>query len=91
MQYVLSGDSLVVDQERCTGCRRCEEVCPHAVFTVDDRKVAVTNRGDCMQCGACQMNCPAGAIEVSSGVGCAAAVVSGLRRGNGGGASCSCD
>jgi NAD-dependent dihydropyrimidine dehydrogenase PreA subunit len=90
MRYLLSGDSLVLDQERCTGCRRCLDVCPHAVFASADRKVAVANRGDCMQCGACRMNCPEGAIEVSTGVGCAAAVVSGLRRGRGGEARCDC-
>ncbi len=90
MQYLLSGDSLVLDQERCTGCHRCLEVCPHAVFSVADRTVAIANRDDCMQCGACQMNCPAGAIEVSTGVGCAAAVVNGLRRGGAGEGRCEC-
>jgi NAD-dependent dihydropyrimidine dehydrogenase PreA subunit len=29
----------------------------------------------CMECGACQLNCPAGAIMVDSGVGCAAAMI----------------
>jgi ferredoxin len=29
----------------------------------------------CMECGACSLNCPADAIEVKSGVGCAAAVL----------------
>ena len=83
MRYLLSGDSLVLDQGLCTGCRRCEEVCPHAVFSRTDRKAVVANRSSCMQCGACQMNCSAGAIHVSTGVGCAAAVVGGLRRGDG--------
>jgi len=50
----------------------------------------VANRGNCMQCGACRMNCPAGAIAVSTGVGCAAAIIGAMRRGDGGGASCDC-
>jgi NAD-dependent dihydropyrimidine dehydrogenase PreA subunit len=29
----------------------------------------------CMECGACQRNCPSGAIHVQSGVGCAAALM----------------
>jgi ferredoxin len=28
-----------------------------------------------MECGACQQNCPTGAIEVDSGVGCAYALM----------------
>jgi NAD-dependent dihydropyrimidine dehydrogenase PreA subunit len=91
MQYLLSGHSLVLDQERCNGCGRCEEVCPHAVFTVAARKAAIAHGEDCMECGACRVNCPVGAIAVSSGVGCAAAIVSGMLRKDGGSApSCSC-
>lgn len=90
MQYLLSGESLVLDQALCNGCGRCEEVCPHAVISVADRKAAVTRRGNCMQCGACRMNCPVDAIEVSTGVGCAAAVIGGMFRGNAGDARCEC-
>jgi hypothetical protein len=34
-----------------------------------------------MECGACRMNCPDGAIAVSSGVGCAVAIINGMRGG----------
>lgn len=90
MQYLLSGDSLILDHALCNGCGRCEEVCPHAVLAVVNRKASIVARGNCMQCGACRMNCPVGAIEVSTGVGCAAAIISAMRRGNGASTSCEC-
>jgi len=34
-----------------------------------------------MECGACQINCPSGAIAVDSGVGCAAAMIMAALRG----------
>jgi NAD-dependent dihydropyrimidine dehydrogenase PreA subunit len=79
MRYLLSGHSLVLDPARCNGCDRCEEVCPHGVFCLVRRKAVITNREECMECGACAMNCPTGAIEVSSGVGCAVAIINGMR------------
>lgn len=90
MRYLLNGHSLVLDQARCNGCGRCQEVCPHAVFSVVERKAAIVARDRCMECGACRMNCITGAIAVSSGVGCAAAVISALARGNAGNEACSC-
>ena len=90
MQYLLGGESLVLDESRCNGCGRCEEVCPHAVFSVVNRKAMVAFRGSCMQCGACRMNCPVGAIEVSTGVGCVAAILNAKRRGDSAGAHCDC-
>ncbi len=40
-----------------------------------DRAVRVVRADDCMECGACQMNCAWGAVQVESGVGCAAAMI----------------
>jgi hypothetical protein len=34
-----------------------------------------------MECGACMRNCASGAVRVTAGVGCAAAVIGGLIRG----------
>lgn len=80
-RYLRNGDSLAVDGEKCTGCGICLEVCPHAVLSFADKKAVVTDRRRCMECGACARNCPFGAITVSSGVGCAAAIINGKLKG----------
>lgn len=91
MRYLLNGHSLVLDSARCHGCGRCLEVCPHGVFALADRQAVITDRAACMECGACRMNCPEAAIQVSSGVGCAVAVLSQMRRGAGADSpSCAC-
>ncbi|MBI9044700.1 MAG: 4Fe-4S binding protein [Anaerolineaceae bacterium] len=60
--------------DRCINCLMCLAVCPHTVFGAGETCVEMINGEACMECGACQMNCPAGAISVDSGVGCAAAM-----------------
>ena len=67
-------NTLEYDPELCIGCGVCYDVCPHAVFAMNDRVAKVVKAEACMECGACQLNCPAGAITVDSGVGCAAAM-----------------
>jgi len=81
LQYLTDVVTLELDAEKCVGCKRCTEVCPHGVFVVEDRKARIADRDNCMECGACQSNCPAGAISVGAGVGCAQAVINGFLRG----------
>ena len=45
---------------------------------------------DDSECGACMVNCPTGAIEVESGVGCASAMMLAALKGKKE-ASCGCD
>lgn len=78
MRYLLNGHSLRLNPELCNGCGRCQEVCPHAVFSVERRKAEIADRGACMECGACRMNCPTGAIFVESGTGCAQLVLNSM-------------
>jgi NAD-dependent dihydropyrimidine dehydrogenase PreA subunit len=68
-------NTLRYDAHECTGCGMCLEVCPHGVFAQAGDVVTVVRGAACMECGACQMNCPTAAIQVDSGVGCAAAMI----------------
>ena len=75
LRYLEAVVTLELDREACTGCRMCLIVCPHAVFSVEDRKASIVDRDACMECGACALNCPANAIRVEAGVGCASGVI----------------
>ena len=81
-KYLKNVVSLHYDEKKCMGCGRCTEVCPHAVFDLADGKAKIIQRDLCIECGACALNCPARAIEVNAGVGCAAAVIWGWLTGN---------
>jgi ferredoxin len=87
--YLKNVATLKYDQSKCTGCGMCATVCPHRVFQVENKKAFITNIDKCMECGACELNCSAGAISVKKGVGCAAAVINSYVRN--GGVSCGCD
>ncbi len=57
----------VVDEERCRGCGRCEEVCEFGAISVVEREgrlVASVNEAVCKGCGACSVRCPTGAVRV---------------------------
>jgi heterodisulfide reductase subunit A len=54
----------VVDAERCSGCRICNDLCPFSAITFDDaRAVTEVNPALCQGCGVCVAACPAGAIH----------------------------
>jgi NAD-dependent dihydropyrimidine dehydrogenase PreA subunit len=75
MRSVSRLNTLQYDSELCTGCEMCVDVCPHAVFALHDGVVEAVRADACIECGACERNCPAGAIRVQSGVGCATAMM----------------
>jgi len=81
LRYLPNVVTLLLDLGKCTGCGRCVEVCPHAVFALENHRARIADRDACMECGACARNCPAQALSVRPGVGCAAALIlSALRR-----------
>lgn len=81
MRYLEKAVTLQFDATRCNGCAMCTQVCPHAVFAMEDKRAVLLDRGACMECGACARNCEMGAITVRAGVGCAAGVLAGLVAG----------
>jgi NAD-dependent dihydropyrimidine dehydrogenase PreA subunit len=76
--YLKNVVSLQLDPQKCNGCGMCLTVCPHQVFALINKKSSIVNRDQCMECGACKTNCQNQAIEVRSGVGCAAGIINGI-------------
>jgi ferredoxin len=70
--------TLTLFEETCNGCSMCLKVCPHDVFELSGGKAHIVRKDYCMECGACELNCPVHAITVNSGVGCAAGILSGI-------------
>jgi formate hydrogenlyase subunit 6/NADH:ubiquinone oxidoreductase subunit I len=55
---------LALSEEACTGCRKCERICPNKVIIMQDREInGDTYRfpayfaGRCMKCGLCEESC----------------------------------
>jgi len=54
----------VVDEETCTGCRRCAEVCQYHAIAVLKKPLVFPEL--CHGCGGCALVCPVGAIREES-------------------------
>lgn len=91
MKYLSNVASLTFFPEKCTGCGRCAEVCPHRVFMLREKRAFITDRDKCMECGACASNCAFGALAVDKGVGCAAALINSMITGGEPTCGCSSD
>jgi UDP-glucose 4-epimerase len=59
----MEGLTVEVDQETCTGCEDCMEVCVFAGMEMIDEKAKV-NQKRCLGCGRCASTCPNDAISI---------------------------
>lgn len=53
----------VADEQRCSGCGLCAEICSYGAITMKNR-IAVVNEMDCRGCGACAAICPSSAVSL---------------------------
>ncbi len=53
-----------VDENRCSGCRMCNELCPYSAIEFDEKKGrSKVISAVCKACGCCVASCPSGAIR----------------------------
>jgi putative YpdA family bacillithiol system oxidoreductase len=51
-----------INDDRCTGCEACIDVCPTDVLELQENKSRVLRFGDCIQCEQCVTSCPTTAL-----------------------------
>ena len=54
----------VIDEDKCTNCGNCIDVCPVEVFAKGSKKAKVAKPKECIGCRACEVQCPEDAIKV---------------------------
>jgi NAD-dependent dihydropyrimidine dehydrogenase PreA subunit len=53
-----------IDEEKCTGCGTCVDICPVGVLEIQDEKSKVVNLDECLVCRACEVQCTETAMEI---------------------------
>lgn len=81
-QHLKNVSTLKLEAEKCKACGICLTVCPRIVLVKneEDNRVHIENMDNCIECGACMINCPFGALSVEAGTGCAIAILNGLMK-----------
>ncbi len=58
-QIELEPNTAWIDEEMCSGCKTCINMCPYKAITADEeRKIAVIDPALCKGCGTCVAACP---------------------------------
>jgi len=55
----------IVDQEKCSGCGNCVEICPSEVYQMEEDKSDPVHPEECIECWACVTQCPAESIQLT--------------------------
>ena len=58
---------MIVNQNKCKACGRCEIVCQYDALTAKPKEKAFIDQDSCQVCGLCRTVCPFGAIELVGG------------------------
>jgi NADH:ubiquinone oxidoreductase subunit F (NADH-binding)/ferredoxin len=52
-----------IDEEKCTGCRRCVKVCPQEAISGEKKELHVIDQDKCIRCGSCFSACKFEAVH----------------------------
>lgn len=65
--YHKRAKKIVIDEEKCIGCKKCIQLCTSDVirFDNDNRKAVCKYTEDCEACLLCEVHCPTDAIRVT--------------------------
>lgn len=55
--------SAQIDQNKCTGCGICVDICPLEAISMENDKAKV-DKDTCTECGQCVDECPNKAIKI---------------------------
>jgi NAD-dependent dihydropyrimidine dehydrogenase PreA subunit len=63
-----------IEEDLCSGCERCSEICPVKAIVIDEvdagdakpKKLSQLDEKMCLGCGVCVNNCPTGALSLKS-------------------------
>ncbi|MFC1899847.1 4Fe-4S binding protein [Chloroflexota bacterium] len=62
----IEATTAVINENICTGCQNCLNICPYSAITFDEEKeVCLVNDALCKGCGACVGGCPSDAITLN--------------------------
>lgn len=54
-----------IDNDKCTGCEECINICPQECFDLIDGKSVATRADECVNCQSCVEACPEAAVSVT--------------------------
>ena len=55
--------AIQIDQEKCSGCGLCVDICPLEAISLENGKAKV-DKDTCTECGQCVDECPNKAISI---------------------------